>query len=79
MTANNVLMSQPTIRTRLVTDLDRCVEALRVVHGADAYPGGSPQPPPHPENRKVNPDASARRIVRIEYAGFVPLLIRRIR
>jgi len=38
-------MSQPIIRTRLVTDLDRCVEALRAVHGADAYPLNWPADP----------------------------------
>jgi GNAT superfamily N-acetyltransferase len=31
-------MSRPTIRPRRATDLDQCVEALRAVHEADAYP-----------------------------------------
>jgi GNAT superfamily N-acetyltransferase len=31
-------MARPTIRARRVTDLDQCVEALRAVHEADAYP-----------------------------------------
>ncbi|GAB3842005.1 GNAT family N-acetyltransferase [Dactylosporangium cerinum] len=38
-------MPYPSIRTRLVSDLDRCVEALREVHRTDAYPLNWPADP----------------------------------
>lgn len=38
-------MSRPTIRIRRTTDLDRCVQALRVVHENDAYPMNWPADP----------------------------------
>ena len=43
--ADNVVMSQPRIRTRRVTDLDACVEALRAVHETDGYPVNWPTDP----------------------------------
>jgi GNAT superfamily N-acetyltransferase len=38
-------MPHPSIRTRRVTDLDKCVGALRAVHEADAYPLNWPAEP----------------------------------
>jgi GNAT superfamily N-acetyltransferase len=38
-------MPHPSIRTRRVTDLDECVDALRAVHKADAYPLNWPEDP----------------------------------
>jgi GNAT superfamily N-acetyltransferase len=38
-------MPHPSIRTRHVTDLDECVDALRAVHEADAYPLNWPEDP----------------------------------
>jgi GNAT superfamily N-acetyltransferase len=38
-------VTQPTIRIREVIDLDRCVQALRAVHEADAYPLNWPADP----------------------------------
>ena len=44
-------MPRPTIRTRRVTDLDQCVQALRAVHETDAYPLNWPADP----RRWLNP------------------------
>jgi GNAT superfamily N-acetyltransferase len=38
-------MRHPNIRTRRTTDLDKCVDALRAVHDADAYPLNWPEDP----------------------------------
>ncbi|SCL31745.1 Acetyltransferase (GNAT) family protein [Micromonospora pallida] len=38
-------MGHLIVRTRRATDLDRCVEALRAVHHADAYPLNWPADP----------------------------------
>jgi len=38
-------MTYPSIRIRHMTDLDRCVDALRAVHEADAYPLNWPSDP----------------------------------
>jgi hypothetical protein len=54
--ADNVVMSQPTIRLRRVTDLDACVAALRAVHETDGsrrfgVRGPAATEPDQPERR----------------------------
>jgi GNAT superfamily N-acetyltransferase len=60
-------MSRPTIRIRRVTDLDRCVQALRAVHETDAYPLNWPTDP----HKWLNPARLLRAWIAEEPGGAV--------